>query len=126
MPFALLDNSNVQKSATFLHCKSSAFKKQLWTQDAIWPEMAVRQTMAGKQEGLSSDELSFDAMYCNLCQKWVTKGRNNSKVWNSHPVRCRQQTWTVRDAVFKEMAEDHGIDVAFDKKKEFDALKVCP
>lgn len=72
-------------------------------------------------------------MYCNLCQKWDTKGRNNSKVWNSSGcvatrfdvVNRHEQSEMHKDAVFKEMAEDHSIDVAFDKlqKKEFEALK---
>lgn len=30
-----------------------------------------------------SDGFSFDAMYSSLCRIWDTKGRNNSKVWNT-------------------------------------------
>lgn len=81
----------------------------------------------------SSDGLSFDAMYCNLCQNWDTNVRNNSKVWNSSGcvatrldvVNRHEQSEMRKGTVFKEMAEDHGIDVALDKlqKKEFDALK---
>jgi hypothetical protein len=81
----------------------------------------------------SSDGLSFDAMYFRLCKKWDTKRRNNSKVWNS--VGCvstrldvvvkHEQSGMHKDAVFKEISQDHGVDAAFNEmnKKEIDALK---
>jgi hypothetical protein len=81
----------------------------------------------------SSDGLSYDVMYCGLCKKWDTKGRNNSKVWNS--VGCvstrldvvvkHEQSEMHKYAVFKEIAQDHGVDAAFNEmnKKEIDALK---
>lgn len=70
----------------------------------------------------SSDGLSFDAMYCNLCQKWNSSG---CVVTRLDVVNRHEQSEMHEDAVFKEMTEDHGIDVALDnlQKKEFDALK---
>lgn len=57
----------------------------------------------------SSDGLCFDAMYYNLCQKWDTKGRNNSMVWNSSGcvatrldvVNRHEQSEMHKDAVFR-------------------------
>ena len=81
----------------------------------------------------SSDGFSYDSMYCSLCRKWDTKGRNNSKVWNR--VGCvstrldvvinHEQSEMHKDAVFKEMALDQGVDAAFEtmNKNEVEALK---
>ncbi|XP_062585165.1 zinc finger protein 862-like [Saccostrea cucullata] len=81
----------------------------------------------------SSDGFSFDAMYCSLCRKWDTKGRNNSKVWNTtgcvstrlDVVTKHESSEMHKDAVFKEMAMDKGIEAAFEtmNKKEIQALK---
>jgi hypothetical protein len=78
----------------------------------------------------SHEGFSYDAMYCTLCQKWNTKGRNNSKAWNT--VGCvatrlesvtRHATSEMhKDAVFKEMAEDKGIDAAFNELNEREFL----
>lgn len=72
-------------------------------------------------------------MYCNFCQNWDIKVRNNSKVWNFlgcvviwlDVVNRYEQFEMYKDVVFKEMVEDYGIDVVLDKlqKKEFDVLK---
>lgn len=90
------------------------------------PEWTEKRPWLVCKEEISNDGHSYSVMFCELCQKWNTKGANGSMVWNT--IGCsslrldvvvkHEQSIMHKQAVSNELRTEADIDSAFEKMNE--------